>query len=153
MSKDSFPFEFKNIIITDDVRREISGKDILIGVYSGNIITEKFPSEFVFCVWMSIRSKRVGKFHLQIQTLGPSKLVISDFSTDVGVTSEDNHASFVLGAIKTELQQEGNISVRARVDDGQWQECYSIGVMKAFNHSNDQPNVSGQPSGQFQSAP
>lgn len=41
-------------LFCDDIRREISGKQILIGLYSGDLIVETFPAEISFATWAKI---------------------------------------------------------------------------------------------------
>jgi hypothetical protein len=40
-----------SILICDDIRKEVSGKDILVGVYSGDIIVHSVPFTLVLAVW------------------------------------------------------------------------------------------------------
>jgi hypothetical protein len=39
-----------SVLICDDVRREENGKEILIGVYSGDIIVTRFPAAMALTI-------------------------------------------------------------------------------------------------------
>ena len=41
-----------HIIFCDDIRREDNGKDILIGVYSGNFVISQLPNPVTISVWV-----------------------------------------------------------------------------------------------------
>lgn len=145
MASQNSAIEFRNIVFADDVRREVTGKDIIVGAFGGDIVVGGFPSRMVFCLWISMRARIVGEFRLEIQVLGPSGITISSMSSDIVVEKKDNNAVFVLGGIETELQQEGNIVIRARTNNSEWEEVYSIGVRRAPPQFN-QPTASERPS-------
>ena len=52
--------KFKNVIICDDLRTEINGKDIIIGIYSENIIVPKFPANLLLSLWAQFFANRSG---------------------------------------------------------------------------------------------
>jgi hypothetical protein len=49
------------IVICDDIRKEINGKDILIGVYGGDIVVPATPFVLVLAVWFEYSPSRPGK--------------------------------------------------------------------------------------------
>jgi hypothetical protein len=49
-----------SVIICDDVRREQNGKDILIGVYSGDILVQNFPFILPLSMWMEYAPPKSG---------------------------------------------------------------------------------------------
>jgi hypothetical protein len=49
-----------SVIVCDDIRREISGKDILIGVYSGEIVLSSIPFSLNLAIWLEYTPSIVG---------------------------------------------------------------------------------------------
>ena len=52
--------EIKTVIFCDDIRKEITNKDILIGVYAGDIVVPSFPTPLALALWIEIDPKEVG---------------------------------------------------------------------------------------------
>jgi hypothetical protein len=48
-------------LVCDDVRKEINGKDILIGVYSGGILVPQFPGEVTMALYLQYEPTVTGK--------------------------------------------------------------------------------------------
>lgn len=61
-------------IICDDVRREDNGKEILIGVYTGDMIFAQLPGTMRACIWLpwwgKTSAKRTEKFWWRISDQG-----------------------------------------------------------------------------------
>lgn len=53
-------FDVLNSLACDDARREMNGKEILIGVYPGNITVLTLPATINCCFWMEILPKLTG---------------------------------------------------------------------------------------------
>jgi hypothetical protein len=62
-----FPFEFRTVIVCDDVRREISQKDILIGVYPSEIVIAALPGPFTAAFWMEVYSNQIGQHEIDFR--------------------------------------------------------------------------------------
>lgn len=153
MPSDDLPFVFKNVVFCDDVRPEITGQDVIIGAYGGGLIVRQLPTLFQFCVWITMSAKTVGRHLLEIDILGPSNVRIGGMSTNITVANEDNNASFTVGRITTELQQEGNISICVRTESGERIEIASLPVALAkSNPITESASVSSQPVSQSSSA-
>jgi hypothetical protein len=47
---------FNSIVVCDEIRTEITGKDILIGVFSGEILVSAFPAVIGVAFWSEIEN-------------------------------------------------------------------------------------------------
>lgn len=57
-----------SFVICDDVRAEIGGKFVLVGVYPGNvIIVRHFPHELRFWLWAVFLCNKEGTFDAQVR--------------------------------------------------------------------------------------
>ena len=131
MTNKKFALDVKAAVLCDDVRKEANGKDIIIGAYTGQITVGGFPAHFPFSLWLILSMKQMGKFKLEIEIRGTSDARISSMETNIEVTGDDNYAGITLGPFMTELQQEGNITARARLDEGAWHEIFKMPVTVA----------------------
>ena len=59
--------KFTAVILCDDIRREISNKDILIGVYSGDIVVPSFPALINAAFWLEGIPETLGAHELQMR--------------------------------------------------------------------------------------
>ena len=58
-------------IVADQIRREDNGKAIIIGVYSGDIIPDRFPTNLVFAFWLEVEirvPKRPFQMTMELRT-------------------------------------------------------------------------------------
>jgi hypothetical protein len=87
--------DFSAVVLCDDIRKEITNKDILIGVYAGDILVKSFPQWLRMAVWMEIAPREIGEhplslrlrleenppllidMQLQVHSLGPSSVAVS----------------------------------------------------------------------------
>jgi hypothetical protein len=65
-------FQCNAVLICDDVRKEISNKEILIGVYSGNIHVPTLPAALLLSFWLEMTSKRKGPFEMTLRIQLPN---------------------------------------------------------------------------------
>jgi uncharacterized protein DUF6941 len=47
---------FNSIVVCDEIRTEITGKDILIGVFSGEILVTSFPTVIGVAFWCEVEN-------------------------------------------------------------------------------------------------
>src|SRR5690242_20107827 len=64
-------FSVGSVIICDDVRKEVSNKEILIGVYGGGILVPSFPVQIPMAVWMEITPEEIGHFEIDFKITLP----------------------------------------------------------------------------------
>src|SRR5215467_14267622 len=59
--------DFRAVIMCDDVRKEVSNKEILIGVYSGDIILPALPAWMPLAIWIELEPRELGKHQLEFR--------------------------------------------------------------------------------------
>jgi hypothetical protein len=52
--------EVTAVLVCDDIRKENNGKDILIGVYSGDILLPSLPAQLSLAFWIEVAPVQVG---------------------------------------------------------------------------------------------
>jgi hypothetical protein len=120
-------------LLCDDVRREIGGKDIIIGLYSGQIASVVFPILMMVNVYMRVSfSKANIKFPMEfriINSLG-HQLIPTTKSILEAPTTEFK-ATVLLGAIPLQIQGPGLISFQLRAEDKNqdWETVTTLNVV------------------------
>lgn len=99
--------EFASVIFCDDIRKEITNKDILIGVYAGNIIVPVFPAQLAMSIWIEMNPAKTGSRELafRIVTSQPDPV---EFRIRLAV-SELGSIGFSIPRIPLLMQEEGEI--------------------------------------------
>lgn len=65
-------FQCISVLVCDDVRKEVSNKEILIGVYSGNIQIPAMPASILLSFWFEMVSKKKGPYELVLRIQLPN---------------------------------------------------------------------------------
>ena len=121
--------DITNIVICDDVRREVTGKDILIGVYNGDIVVPSFPASIRIVLWVQFEPRRAGTFHVEIRIVFPnSSHVGASFDMEI---REENSPGSVAMALPIHADREGRFAVQARVNDQEWENIKNFMVKMA----------------------
>jgi hypothetical protein len=74
-----------NVVFCDDIRREVSGKEILIGAYSGDIVVPSVPSVLQIAMWVQVRAVGVGMSRGRIKVTDPAGNTAGQSSFDFHV--------------------------------------------------------------------
>jgi hypothetical protein len=64
-------FTIHGVVVCDDVRKEINGKDILIGAYGGGIVVPYLPASIPIALWIELTPKNAGRLELDIRVALP----------------------------------------------------------------------------------
>lgn len=108
-----------SVIICDDVRREMSGKDILIGVYSGTINVPAYPANFPAAFWFEIEPTQLGSLPIEIKIEPPSGNPPFQVSVSLDVHEIDTSV-FVMGGVPITVERDGEIIVSAKIGSEPW---------------------------------
>lgn len=65
-------FQCLSVLVCDDVRKEITNKEILVGVYSGNIQVPAMPASILLSFWFEMVSKKTGPYELTLRIQFPN---------------------------------------------------------------------------------
>lgn len=104
-----------SVIVCDDIRQEISGKQILIGVYSEDIIVQSLPTTLTLCFWIQVLRKNSYGGNAKIRVTDPSGNISGEMSLNF-MPIENDQFEGMMGAIATpalsiNILQTGGISI------------------------------------------
>jgi hypothetical protein len=120
--------EITSAILCDLVRTEDTGKQILIGVYTGDVLFERFPAAFAPTFWIgfkpSIQNAEM-EFELRIEAPGPNKPRINPFKLPI---ERQKTVLLVVSVEKLEITGPGPLRFSIRLKGGRWTQVLSKDV-------------------------
>lgn len=105
-------------LFCDDIRQEITGKHILIGVYGGDIVPSvPFPHVTPISIWAKIVGLPLGEHRFQLKVLGPDEKVALEIA-DTFLVEPNNSESVALGfaGVPIALQKSGTVRALISID-------------------------------------
>jgi hypothetical protein len=117
-------FSVGSVIICDEVRREITNKDILIGVYSGAIVVSAVPATLTVAVWIELIAETGGPLTVDLKITLPSDAPPSEFR--LRMSFEVLESTVIAGSIgiftpslQCEIPVPGNLEVSLKEADSE----------------------------------
>lgn len=104
--------EFRSVIVCDDIRKEVTGKEILIGVYSGEIVLPSFPNWFPANLWIEVDTPEVGKHEVVLRISLTNKPPIQvKFAIDV---SRPGTSSIAIPGLQLQAEEECDLLIEVQ---------------------------------------
>jgi len=111
------------VIICDDIRVENNGKDIFIGVYSGDIVLSNMPTALNLAFWIDLKTEGVGERAVEFRiVLDPGEVQIAKVGATLVSPPDDNRGSFAFGGVNIQFQRPGAISIQFHHKGEPWRE-------------------------------
>lgn len=136
-SANSLSVTCRNAIVCDDVRREDSGKAILIGVYTGDIVVAGYPSIFSAKFWFEVSSEGNGSAPFSARAiLEPGGIELFSMNAEIErkrgpLGDEGTEDYFAASSRPFRIEQSGCILFQFRSGDGDWETIRSKRVVSA----------------------
>jgi hypothetical protein len=133
MSEKSLP-KVKVALLCDDVRREINGKEIIIGVFSDQINVVTFPVGIMITLYMRVLfDKSLTKYPVEIRAINAAGNQLVPIAKSTLDSMDATHTStIVLGPIPLQIQAPGPISFQWRIEGGdEWSTIIALDVGQA----------------------
>jgi hypothetical protein len=108
--------DITSVIVCDSARREVSGKEILIGVYSGDIVVPSFPVVIDLAFWFETDIKEVGEQFVDIRIVVPGKVPPLEMRFHINTTVA-GPSSFATPTAQTPLVEPGELRIELREGD------------------------------------
>jgi len=121
--------DISTAVFCDDIRREDNGKELLIGVYSGDIVFPHFPGRVNLCIWLpwigKTKPEETTKFKLRL--LDSDKEILgSEF--EISTQEESSCGSLAIGGIVAHFHNETTLNVHVKRNSERWKTLKSIRV-------------------------
>ena len=113
-------FRLVSALLCEDARKDIAGKDILIGVYSGNILVERLPGKMPITAWFNLDVHGPCIFAIEVRVLDPTERETIRGKMKLNVKAEKDSVSTSLPIFLMDIEKEGFIRVQIRRENGKW---------------------------------
>lgn len=121
MTKKPKTFQVLAALICDDARREANGKEILIGVYSGNVSVKQLPANITLSAWINLQVKGPADYDFEVRVIDPSGRTAVDGKFGLKAINEYDHTGTSLPKFPIYAEKEGTLKVQIRQSGGRWQ--------------------------------
>ncbi|KVK43573.1 hypothetical protein BCY90_17415 [Agrobacterium deltaense] len=111
--------EVRSAIICDDIRKEITGKDILIGVYSGAITVPSYPLTFPTAFWFEIEPKILGSLDFAFKITSPTGNPPIELGGTMQIVALEP-TIFAISGIPLHAEHDGDIVLSFRSGENEW---------------------------------
>lgn len=118
-------------IVCDDIRHEVTGKQIIIGVYNTDMRLQALPVTITLCLWAQVENLRASdsKFEFRCDLAG--KTVVSG---DIGIKLPEGstRASLPIGPFPVTIEKAGKLRFSLKFEGSKkWQTATEIDVQLA----------------------
>jgi hypothetical protein len=125
-------FFIDSVLLCDDIRGEVNGKAILIGVYCGDIIVPKAPASLGLSLWLQGRAvEGTSKVRISLESVSNSTAVVTDAGSlpNESTLAPDESFLFALTRLMVQIAGPGHLSVRMKYGDRDWVELFRKKVL------------------------
>ncbi len=132
MNTNTHRFTAVAALVCDDVRREISGKEILIGVYAHNVYVSLIPVNLIVTLYMRALFAQRESYNINFRVLGPSGIQVTPEVSLTFPPPPDFESAFpiVLGGISFQAQTEGKYEFQWQPPGQEWETATSLHIKK-----------------------
>lgn len=122
--------DVKYVLVCDDIRREDNGKELIIGLYSRDIVALKFPINMLVAFWIQYVPLVVGEFDIDFRLTGKPDAQFFEAKTHT-VVNEKKLSSMSFKGFPLLLQVPTALSLEMRQPGMEWEEIKKIEVIAA----------------------
>jgi len=129
MAKKEPRLSVNHCIMCDDVRREVTHKLILIGVYTGGIQVQEFPARLNLACWLDVTAKGTGKVPIQFRFLRqPDGQEFPLAEGDIEIVNAEDFTNFTVAPAAAQMDAPGTLQLQMKQHDEDWETIGEISV-------------------------
>jgi hypothetical protein len=117
-----------NVFFCDDIRQEVTGKHLLVGVYSGDLIPASVPSTFPLCVLVRVQGIK-GHHRFRAKMTSPDGSIAMDIEDDFDMPPAGDGFPLTFVGATIQVDGPGDITMEIALDDGVPE---TIGTLKVY---------------------
>ncbi|KKB81043.1 hypothetical protein VW35_02425 [Devosia soli] len=104
------------VVFCDDIRQETSGKNILIGVYSGDLLPAVVPGSFPLSVYIKVQGLS-GHHRFRMKLTSPNGHIAMEIEDEVEFVPESDSLPLSFQNAVIQVESAGKITVEFTLDD------------------------------------
>lgn len=120
-----------NLTVCEEVRQEMNGKFILLGVYTNSILVNQFPAQFPLSVWTLLEAEETGSAAISLRLrMEEAALTLLEVKGSLEVQELENWTPFAFGGV-VNVSNPGKLHVELKVDDAPWETLRVVNISRA----------------------
>jgi len=116
-----------NAVICEDVRREYTGKHIIIGAYGGPIQVQSFPAQLSLSAWLQMQATGEGAINFKMRWLSPQDVELGSLESELSI-AKSSISAISVPPIPLQVQTEGLLKLQMRQFSDPWETICEIRV-------------------------
>lgn len=123
------------VVFCDDIRQEVNGKQILIGVYAGDIILQSFPATIGISGWISFarESNVAAQIPIEFRIIDSNGRPLGYGSATLNLMATGQQGAIALPAVAIIVQKPDTLTLELKQYDEPWQKIGSIDVIRPIS--------------------
>ncbi|MCR5859751.1 hypothetical protein [Mesorhizobium sp. J428] len=117
------------IVVCDEVRKEITGKDIIIGAYGDGIVVPAYPANITIALWVLINSTATGNYEGELRIEAPSDNPPINVGFAMNVVKPELSPMGISG-MPLRLERDGELVVSFRLKGEPWKRVARRSVIR-----------------------
>ncbi len=135
------------LLLCDDVRKEVTQKEIYVGVFTHGVAVTNVPAQLVLSVVFLFESVAIGEVEIEIEFRDPDGNSMGKIGASIHITGVSKPMHFETMAISgliVRLPKAGDGSVVVRQNNGEWEKVrgFDIQVLKTLPGQDAIPRAS-----------
>lgn len=115
-------FAVTAVVVCDDIRKEITSKDILIGAYGGGILVPYLPASLQIAIWIELTPAAPGRVELDIRITLPGVQKAAIGLLLIGEVPSSESTAINTPQFMCPISAEGDLEISIRRRDAEnWQ--------------------------------
>jgi hypothetical protein len=107
-------FTITAVVVCDEIRKEITGKDILIGTYGGSILVPTIPVNLPISIWVEFVPHVAGRLSMEVRMRLPGNPVFPSMGVIMDIARAEETTSFSSPQAACYVAQPGDIRIEIR---------------------------------------
>src|SRR6266436_9523709 len=118
-----------NVLICDDVRREVTGKEIIIGVYGDEMMVPSLPVSLNLSLWIRVFFENAEAMYVDFAIVGEGGInLVQPQRLPIAGQQANRQMSVVLSGIPIQVQMPGPVTFRWCLKGGSWEDLATVRV-------------------------
>jgi hypothetical protein len=104
-----------DVLFCDDIRQEVTGKFIFIGVYSGDLIPQSIPSNFGLAMFLRVHGLSNGKHSFHVVVTYPDGSIFLEQKDEIETGAPGTPMALIFGGMQTQIKEPGNLEAKIKI--------------------------------------
>jgi len=128
-----------SVVFCDDIRQEVSGKHIIVGMYSGDLIPETIPTSFPMSIMIRVQGL-TGKHSFQVTVSSPGGKHGGTMGGEMDVPEYVAAFPLIFVGVPVQVDEYGDITVDVSLDGTDQKRVGTLAVKPLPEHADLPPS-------------